>query len=125
MKTKMFLTAIFALLMLGVSANAQTAKPAKTQTNSNTTKASANTAQNDTPKRPAIFRANKDQIMQAQKILKDKGLYKGEQTGKMDTDFRAGLKKFQADQKIKATGTLNKVTLEGLGITLTDKQKAM
>ena len=77
----------------------------------------------ETKKRAPVFRANKDQIMQAQKMLKDKGMYAGEQTGKLDDATRDGLKKFQTENKIKATGTLNKETLEKMGIALTDKQK--
>ena len=82
---------------------------------------------NETPKkkRGPIFRANKDQIKQAQALLKQRGFYAGEETGKLDPDTRAGLKLYQAAEKIKVTGTLNKVTLEKMGITLTDKQKAM
>jgi membrane-bound lytic murein transglycosylase B len=76
-------------------------------------------------KRGPIFRANKDQIKEAQKILKDRGFYSGEQTGKLDTDTRAGLKKYQGAEGLKVTGTLNRVTLEKMGIALTDKQKAM
>ncbi len=74
------------------------------------------------PKR-VIFRANKDQIMQAQKLLKDKGIYSGEQTGKLDDATRDGLKKFQTENSMTATGTLNQATLEKMGIALTDKQK--
>jgi len=89
---------------------------------------SGSTANNSTttskPRKP-IFRASKDQIQQAQKILKDRGFYAGEQTGKLDDDTRAGLKKYQAAENIKVTGTLNKVTLEKMGVTLTDKQRAM
>ena len=91
-------------------------------TNSSTTNKSSNTAAK--PRKP-IFRANKDQIKQAQRILKDRGFYAGEQTGKLDADTRAGLKKYQTAESIKVTGTLNKVTLEKMGIGLTDKQKAM
>ena len=91
--------------------------------NSSTTANNSNAAAK--PPRKPIFRANKDQIKQAQKILKDRGFYAGEQTGKLDDDTRAGLKKFQAAENIKVTGTLNKVTLEKMGITLTDKQKLM
>ena len=91
--------------------------------NSSTTANNSNVAAK--PPRKPIFRANKDQIKQAQKILKDRGFYAGEQTGKLDDDTRAGLKKFQAAENIKVTGTLNKVTLEKMGITLTDKQKLM
>jgi peptidoglycan hydrolase-like protein with peptidoglycan-binding domain len=92
-------------------------------TNSSTTSNNSNTA-TKVPRKP-IFRANKDQIKQAQKILKDRGFYTGEQTGKLDDDTRAGLKKYQAAEKLKVTGTLNKVTLEKMGVALTDKQKTM
>jgi len=77
----------------------------------------------DKPKRAPVFRANKEQIMQAQKMLKTKGIYSGEETGKLDDATREGLKKFQADNALKVTGTLNQVTLEKMGIILTDKQK--
>ncbi|MGA9995121.1 MAG: peptidoglycan-binding domain-containing protein [Pyrinomonadaceae bacterium] len=76
-------------------------------------------------KRGPIFRATKDQIKQAQAILKQRGFYNGEQTGKLDADTRAGLKKYQEAENIKVTGTLNKATLEKMSITLTDKQKTM
>ena len=64
-----------------------------------------------------IFRASKEQITQAQKMLKV------EETGKLDDETRAGLKIYQAANGLKVTGTLNQVTLEKMGITLTDKQK--
>jgi peptidoglycan hydrolase-like protein with peptidoglycan-binding domain len=87
------------------------------------------TAQNPTttakPPRKPPFRANKDQINLAQKVLKDRGFYAGEQTGKLDSDTRAGLKKYQTAEGLKSTGTLNKATLEKMSITLTDKQKTM
>ena len=93
--------------------------------NSSTTAATnANTNTNAKPRKP-IFRANKDQIKQAQAILKQRSFYSGEETGKLDDDTRAGLRKFQEAEKIKVTGTLNKITLEKMGVTLTDKQKAM
>ncbi len=75
------------------------------------------------PKR-VIFRASKDQIMEAQKTLKAKSMYSGEETGKLDDATREGLKKFQGSAGIKVTGTLNQITLEKMGIALTDKQKA-
>lgn len=74
------------------------------------------------PKR-AVFRANKEQVAQAQKLLKTKGFYAGEETGKLDDATREGLKKFQTENKIKATGTLNRETLEKMGVILTDRQK--
>ena len=76
-------------------------------------------------KRGPVFRANKDQIKQAQGILKGRGFYNGEQTGKLDADTRAGLKKYQAAESVKVTGTLNRATLEKMNITLTDKQRMM
>lgn len=61
--------------------------------------------------------------MQAQKMLKTKGMYSGDESGKLDDATREGLKKFQTDSKIKSTGTLNQETLEKMGVILTDKQK--
>ena len=96
--------------------------------NANSKVANANSTAgnpNSTKKRGPVFRANKDQIKQAQALLKQRGFYAGEQTGKLDDETRGGLKKFQEAEKIKITGTLNKITLEKMNITLTDKQKAM
>lgn len=76
-------------------------------------------------KRGPVFRANKDQVNQAQVILKAKGLYSGGTTGKLDEATRSGLKEYQRAEGLKVTGTLNKVTLEKMSIELTDKQKAM
>ena len=76
-------------------------------------------------KRGPIFRASKEQIKQAQAMLKERNLYSGEQTGKLDGDTRTALKKYQEAEGLKVTGTLNKVTLEKMSITLTDRQKTM
>jgi len=73
--------------------------------------------------RGPVFRASKEQIMQAQKMMKEKGMYGGEETGKLDDATREGLRKFQEANSVKVTGTLNQMTLEKMGITLTDKQK--
>lgn len=77
------------------------------------------------PKRGPIFRPNKDQIIAAQRILKNGSLYSGAETGKMDKDTRAAVKKFQEANGLKPTGGLNKDTLVKMGIELTDKQKEM
>ncbi len=79
----------------------------------------------DAKKRGPIFRANKEQIMETQMKLKTGGMYAGEQTGKLDDATREGIKKFQEVNGVKVTGTLNKETLEKMGIALTDKQKEM
>ncbi|HVF51380.1 MAG TPA: peptidoglycan-binding domain-containing protein [Pyrinomonadaceae bacterium] len=76
-------------------------------------------------KRGPIFRATKDQIKQAQAILKQRGFYAGDASGKLDADTRTGLRKYQEAEALKVTGTLNRATLEKMSITLTDKQKAM
>jgi len=113
---KKILSIVLSLLFVSSVALAQNANSTTTTNNSN---AAAK------PKRKPIFRANKDQIKQAQKILKDRGFYAGEQTGKLDDETRGGLKKYQTAEGLKVTGTLNKVTLEKMGIVLTDKQKTM
>ena len=76
-------------------------------------------------KRGPVFRATKDQINQAQAILKQRGFYAGDQMGKLDDATRDGLRKYQQAEGLKVTGTLNKITLEKMNITLTDKQKTM
>jgi peptidoglycan hydrolase-like protein with peptidoglycan-binding domain len=85
------------------------------------------TAETDSAAKPkkTIFRANKEQVMEAQKKLKTGAMYAGEETGKLDDATREGIKKFQTANGVKVTGTLNKETLEKMGIALTDKQKAM
>ena len=100
---------------------------AQTQNTNSSTTAADNTNTAAKPKKPRapIFRATKDQIMKAQTMLKEGGMYAGEATGKLDPDTRAALKKYQAAESLKVTGTLNKVTLEKMGIVLTDKQKMM
>ena len=76
-------------------------------------------------KRGPVFRATKEQINQAQAILKTRGFYEGEQIGKLDEATREGLRKYQQAEGIKITGTLNKITLEKMNIALTEKQKSM
>jgi peptidoglycan hydrolase-like protein with peptidoglycan-binding domain len=76
-------------------------------------------------KRGPVFRATKEQINQAQAILKSRGFYDGEQIGKLDEATREGLRKYQQAEGLKITGTLNKLTLEKMNIALTEKQKSM
>ncbi|MDQ3135515.1 MAG: peptidoglycan-binding protein [Acidobacteriota bacterium] len=89
-----------------------------------------NTNNDMTGKKPAakrgpVFRATKDQIKQVQGMLKERGLYTGEQTGKLDPTTRAAIKKYQEAEGVKVTGTLNKDTLVKMNVELTDRQKAM
>ncbi|MDQ3633111.1 MAG: peptidoglycan-binding protein [Acidobacteriota bacterium] len=78
----------------------------------------------DKPKR-TIFRATTDQIMEVQKMLKEKGLYNGDDTGKLNPATRSAIREWQAQNNVNKTGTLNKETLEAMKIELTDKQKEM
>lgn len=76
-------------------------------------------------KRGPVFRANKEQITEVQTKLKTAKMYDGEASGKLDDPTREAIKKWQGANGLKVTGTLNKETLEKMGITLTDKQKTM
>ena len=109
---KRLLTAIFAA-SLCLAAGAAAAQ--------NTNTSTANT--NATKKRGPVFRATREQIKQAQDILKARGFYSGDATGKLDQPTRDGLKKYQEAEKLKVTGTLNAATLQKMNVTLTDKQK--
>jgi peptidoglycan hydrolase-like protein with peptidoglycan-binding domain len=113
---KRFLTLILPLLcVLATGAMAQ--DPSSTSTTKTSTK--------QTTKRGPVFRATKDQINQAQALLKTRGFYAGEQIGKLDDATREGLRKYQQAEGLKVTGTLNKLTLEKMNITLTEKQRSM
>jgi murein L,D-transpeptidase YcbB/YkuD len=85
--------------------------------------ATSDDSKTTTTKKAPVFRATKDQIIAAQKILKEKNLYTGEATGTLDPATRAALKAYQEANGMKGTGTLNQATLEKMGIGLTDKQK--
>ncbi|HEY2961636.1 MAG TPA: peptidoglycan-binding domain-containing protein [Pyrinomonadaceae bacterium] len=109
---KKFLTLTFLLCLFTTGALAQTTTTS-TQTETKQTK------------RGPVFRATKDQINQAQAILKSRGFYNGEQIGKLDEATREGLRRYQQAEGLKITGTLNKITLEKMNIALTEKQKSM
>lgn len=94
---------------------------AQDATSTSTTK----TATKQGAKRGPVFRATKEQINQAQALLKERGFYAGEQLGKLDDATRDGLRKYQQAEGLKVTGTLNKITLEKMNIPLTEKQKTM
>lgn len=112
---KKFLTlTLLSLCLFTTAATAQTS----------TTSSQTGTGTKQT-KRGPVFRATKDQINQAQAILKSRGFYSGEQIGKLDEATREGLRKYQQAEGLKVTGTLNKITLEKMNIALTDKQKGM
>ena len=113
---KLPLVVLSLILLCAVTAIAQ---------NSNSSKTTAPAANANKSKRGPIFRATADQVKQAQALLKQRNFYTGEQTGKLSTETRAGLKEYQKAEGLKVTGTLNKTTLMKMGIELTDKQKTM
>lgn len=106
--------ALAALLCLSAAYGAQ---------NTNSTATGEGRAAAPAKKRPPVFRATKDQIKQAQALLKGRSFYAGEASGKLDDETRAGLRKFQEAEGLKVTGTLNAATLQKMNITLTERQK--
>ena len=112
MKKLLTLTLPFLCVFTAAMAQTETSSTSATQTTKQT-------------KRGPIFRATKEQINQAQALLKSRGFYAGEPLGKLDDATREGLRKYQQAEGLKVTGTLNKVTLEKMNITLTEKQKTM
>ena len=73
---------------------------------------------------PRVFRVTKDQIREAQSILKADGLYQGDVSGVMDDSFRAAIKNFQRRNGLRETGTLNRQSLEKMDIELSPQQLA-
>lgn len=106
--------ALAATLSLSAVVAAQTGAPSATNANANT---------NAPKKRGPVFRATKEQVKQSQEILKQRGFYAGDLTGKLDAATRDGLKKYQEAEGLKVTGTLNAATLQKMNVALTDKQK--
>src|SRR6266404_5600075 len=116
---KLPLTVLSVFLLLPLNAAAQNQN---VNTNSN---GATNGNKSTNANRGPVFRASADQIKLAQVILKQRGFYSSEQTGKLDANTRAGLRKYQQAESLKVTGTLNKSTLARMGIALTEKQKTM
>jgi peptidoglycan hydrolase-like protein with peptidoglycan-binding domain len=112
---RLLTAALAATLSLSAVAAAQSNAP-----NANT--ADANT--NAPKKRAPVFRATKEQVKQAQAVLKQRGLYAGDSAGKLDAATRDALRKYQEAEGLKVTGTLNAATLQKMNVALTDRQKA-
>lgn len=75
------------------------------------------------PKKAPIFRATKDQIKEAQTMLKSKNGFGGEATGVSSPEWKTAVKAYQKENGLTKTGSLNRATVEKMGIALTDKQK--
>lgn len=115
MKSLLFLILSMAVLCAGVSAQtAPDTKPTETKPS----------VSEEKPKRVS-FRANKEQVTQAQEMLKGKGIFSGEATGKYSPELRTAIRSYQKDNGLRSSGSLNRATLEKMGIALTDAQKAI
>lgn len=113
------ITLLLAVAMYAQGTAAATEKPATTIPAATPTPAPAT----EPAKKAPIFRPTADQIMAVQKLLKEKKLYSGDADGKYNDETHAGIKAYQKDNGLKATGGLNRATLEKMGVPLTDKQK--
>ncbi len=98
---------IFACALFAISTEAQTTPSASPTPNATT----------ESKTKSKKFRANKEQIMQAQKMLKVA------ESGKMDADTKAAVKTYQNENGLRKSGSLNRATLEKMNVTLTDAQK--
>lgn len=111
-KRLFLLLSIFVLTTTAIFAQSSSATPAATPTATSETK----------PKKP-VFRSTKDQVKEAQTMLKSSKVFSGEVTGVSSAEWKTAVKTYQADNGLTKTGSLNRATLEKMGIKLTDKQK--
>lgn len=136
MKTLASLTlTLLMALCITVTATSQENSNSNSTTNANNSNANntntngttnTNSTSNSNRRRGPIFRATRDQITQAQAILRQRGFLEGAATeGRLDDPTRAGLRRYQQAETLRVTGTLNRVTLEKMNITLTERQLAM
>jgi peptidoglycan hydrolase-like protein with peptidoglycan-binding domain len=109
MKKVIYAIAVSLFMSFGIFAQETTTKPAMEKPEMTKEKK---------PRKPS-FRATKEQVMTAQKMLKMT------ETGKNNPETKTAIKKYQADNGLKTTGTLNRETIEKMGIALTDKQKGI
>ncbi len=107
----------FVCLILTFAVTAQTTSDGSMNNNAKAVKESKS--------KRVIFRASKEQVMQVQTMLKAKSKYAGEVDGKFSKDFRDAIKDFQGENELNKTGTLNRATLEKMGVQLTEKQMEM
>ena len=68
---------------------------------------------------PGVHHKGNDEIVKVQEALKAKGEDPGSIDGIMGKKTRAALKKFQEQNKLKVTGTLDEQTAEKLGVKMT------
>lgn len=93
------------------------------QGGSSTTPTPSPSPTSDKPAKAPVFRSTKNQVKEAQTMLKSKGKFTGEVTGVSSAEWKTAVKAYQGDNGLTKTGSLNRATLEKMGIELTDKQK--
>ena len=113
LKRLFFVLCIFVLTSSAMLAQGTTASGSKTP---------AGTTATEKPKKP-VFRSTKDQVKEAQAMLRSSKVFSGEVTGVSSPEWKTAVKSYQADNGLTKTGSLNRATLEKMGIALTDKQK--
>lgn len=112
LKRLFLLLSIFVLTTTAMFAQGSSATPAATPAATSEAK----------PKKP-VFRSTKDQVKEAQTMLKSSKVFSGEVTGVSSAEWKTAVKTYQGDNGLAKTGSLNRATLEKMGIKLTDKQK--
>lgn len=113
LKRLFFVLCIFVLTSSAMLAQGTTASGSKTPVGTTAT---------EKPKKP-VFRSTKDQVKEAQAMLRSSKVFSGEVTGVSSPEWKTAVKSYQADNGLTKTGSLNRATLEKMGIALTDKQK--
>ena len=108
--------------LLVISASLFLATAVFAQGTATATTPAATTTTEKKPRKPS-FRSTKNQVKEAQTMLKGKSLFTGEVTGASSAEWKIAVKSYQGDNGLTKTGSLNRATLEKMGITLTDKQK--
>lgn len=114
LKRLCFVLSILVLTSSAMLAQGTTAGGTKTPSATPTT--------TEKPKKP-VFRSTKDQVKEAQAMLRSSKTYSGEVTGVSSPEWKTAVKSYQGDNGLAKTGSLNRATLEKMGIKLTDKQK--
>ncbi len=100
-----------ALFVFSIFAVAQAPTPTPAATKATTTKS-------------ATFRPTKDQIKQGQTLLIKEKLWTGEATG-VYGESRTAIKAYQKANGLDENGKFDRVTLDKMGIALTDSQKGI
>lgn len=108
----LFIVTVFVLTSTSIFAQGSSATPTATPASTSDAKT----------KKP-VFRSTKDQVKEAQAMLRSSKVFSGAVTGVSSPEWKAAVKSYQSDNGLVKTGSLNRATLEKMGIALTDKQK--